>query len=421
MVNSSKKNFLLFALGRMVSLIGTGIQEIAIPLYILDLTGSGAYMGIFTMLSLIPSLILMPFAGVIGDRFNRKKIMVSMDFINGAIILTLAMLTYFRDMSIPVLFSSQVLISLVSTMFGTSTSAMLPELVQEDELNKANSTMGGVNSFSMIIGPVLGGIIYGVWGIGFVFLLNGVSFVISAFSELFIKYVKTTEQKTELTAKAFFVEIKEGAKFVLSYKGLRYLFIFALVTNLIGSPLFSVVFPYVIRKVIKFSAQQFGLFETFFTIGMLIGNIGMAFVFSKFSTRKNLIFGMFLSLLMNIAFSFLIFPQAVLYFNGASWEFFGILAFTILMMGFANPIINVPIMTNMQKMVPNELRSRVFSVTGFVAQAGVPLGAVVYGFMLDSIPAHYVFLGASILELIFSFVIFLKAPKEMFDPNFKES
>jgi DHA3 family macrolide efflux protein-like MFS transporter len=163
---------------------------IAIPLYILDLTGSGAYMGIFTMLSLLPSLILGPFAGVIGDRYNRKKIMVSIDFLDGFLILFLAFLTYIHSMNIAVIFTAQVFVSLIGAMFNSATSAMLPELVDESNLNRANSVIGVVNSFSMIVGPALGGVIYGIWGIGIVFLLNGVSFILSAVSEIFIKYEK---------------------------------------------------------------------------------------------------------------------------------------------------------------------------------------------------------------------------------------
>jgi DHA3 family macrolide efflux protein-like MFS transporter len=318
MKNAGKTNFRLFALGRLVSLIGTGIQMIAIPLYILDLTGSGAYMGIFTMLSLLPSLILGPFSGVIGDRYNRKKIMVSMDFLDGILILFLAFLAYIHSMNIAIIFTTQVFVSLIGAMFNSATSAMLPELVEEDELNRANSVIGGVNSFSMIVGPALGGIIYGVWGIGMVFLLNGVSFILSAISEMFIKYEKKSKNNEKLTAKIFFIDIKEGINYIFSYRGLKYLFIFAMITNFVFSPLFSVVLPYMVRKVIKFSAQQYGFLETSFTVGMLLGNIVFAVFLSKFHTKKLLLTGLFSFLGINLLFSFALFPQSVSYFSGPS-------------------------------------------------------------------------------------------------------
>jgi MFS transporter, DHA3 family, macrolide efflux protein len=71
-----QRNLLLFIGGRLISLIGSGIQMIAIPLFILDYTGSGTLMGVFTMLCMIPMLLVAPLAGVLGDRWNRKGIAV---------------------------------------------------------------------------------------------------------------------------------------------------------------------------------------------------------------------------------------------------------------------------------------------------------------------------------------------------------
>lgn len=70
------RNFWLFAMGRFVSLVGSGVQDGALPLFILDLTGSGTIMGTFMIISMLPRLLLYPIAGVLGDRINRKWIMV---------------------------------------------------------------------------------------------------------------------------------------------------------------------------------------------------------------------------------------------------------------------------------------------------------------------------------------------------------
>jgi len=84
------QNFWLYTLGRFVSLLGSGVQDVAILLFILDVTGSGTAMGTFMIITVVPRLILVPLAGVVGDRLNRKWIMVSMDFGRGAVILLLA-------------------------------------------------------------------------------------------------------------------------------------------------------------------------------------------------------------------------------------------------------------------------------------------------------------------------------------------
>lgn len=76
-----------------------------------------------------------------------------------------------------------------------------------------------------------------------------------------------------------------------------------------------------------------------------------------------------------------------------------------------------PLQTNLQKMVPNELRSRIFSVIGLVAQAFTPFGALIYGVMLDIIPAYILFFAVSSIVLLISIVFLIKAPKEVYEPS----
>ena len=124
-----QKNFMLLSAGRIVSLIGSGIQALALSLYILDLTGSGAMMGTFLLVTLLPKVLFGPFGGILGDRFNRKNIMVLMDFGRGAVIFVLAFFAFRGTLIIPIIYISQILISVMDVVFDPSTNAMLPDLV----------------------------------------------------------------------------------------------------------------------------------------------------------------------------------------------------------------------------------------------------------------------------------------------------
>ncbi|MDK2886006.1 MAG: transporter, family, macrolide efflux protein [Thermosipho sp. (in: thermotogales)] len=413
------RNFTLFVLGRLVSVIGSGIQIIAIPLYILDITGSGAAMGIFTLLGMLPRLLAAPFAGVIGDRWNRKKIMVWTDFLRGFLILFLALLSFNGTLTILILFVIQAIVSVFDGFFGAATGAMLPDIVSEENLRKANSVLGSVNSFSMIIGPILGGIIYGVLGITMVFLLNGISFIVSAISEIFIEYKVKFEKDKKLNLKLFFVEFKEGLSFIVKKRGLRYLFTFAMVTNFLLSPLFQVVEPYVLRQIVKMSAQQYGFVQTFFTIGMLLGNIVIAAFLAKAKNKNLMVMGILTQIFMLIVFGILIFPNVLSLFT--IWKFFwitGIIYFTI---GLFNTFVNVPINTNLQLMTPSNIRSRVFSAIEIFAQLMIPFGAVIYGFLLDHVAAHLIFISISLLVLVITIIFILYAPHEVYEPKSTET
>ncbi|ONN27540.1 MFS transporter [Thermosipho affectus] len=409
------KNFVLFIFGRFVSLIGSGIQMIAIPLYILDKTGSGAAMGIFTLLGILPRLFAAPFSGVLGDRFNRKNIMVLTDLIRGGLILLLSAMSFGNLLNMVGLFVIQAIVSVLDGFFGAATTAMLPDIVSEEDLRSANSILGGVNSFSMIIGPILGGVVYGFFGISLVFLFNGLSFVFSALSEMFINYRPHLSKKEELSIKTFFVEFKEGLLFIVNKRSLKFLFTFAMVTNFLMAPLLQVVEPYVLRQVVKMSAQQYGLVQTFFTFGMLLGNIAIVSFLNKLKNRALMTQGLIIQILLLFAFSYFIFPDVLK--NFSVMQFFWIVGVIYFFFGFFNVQVNVPISTNLQLMTPSSIRSRVFSTLEVFSQVMVPLGAVIYGFLLDHIAAHFMFLFATIITAIISVGFLVFAPYEVYEPN----
>ncbi|KAF2955421.1 MFS transporter [Marinitoga sp. 38H-ov] len=398
MNNNQKRNFLLFVIGRIVSLLGSGIQMVAMPLYILDLTGSGTKMGLFAMVSMLPALIIAPFAGVLGDRFNRRNIMVIMDYLRGVLILFLAYLTFTNKITLGILFSMQVILSLFDSLFGAATSAMIPDLVPEKDLMKAISATESASSASMIVGPVLGGVIYGLLGMKWVFLLNGISFILSAFSEMFIKYSKTSKLDSKINTKIIFGDIKDSIKFIFENNVLRNLMIMAIFLNFLFNPMFVVLFPYTFREVIGFSAQQYGLLETMWTLGIMIGNIILGIFFSNSENKRLLKNGIYGMVGMNLLLALFLIPQ--IRNNFTIWKIFIIVGTIITIMGLTNAFVNTPISVFFQKIIPNEKRSKIFSVIGVLFQAATPIGMALMGFFVDKYEVHTLFIILAILILL---------------------
>ncbi len=382
------RNFLLYSSGRFVSLIGTGIQDIALALFVLDITGSGAMMGLFLIMSMVPRLVLIPFAGVVGDSWNRKNIMVWMDYGRGALILGLAILAVNGMITIPILLGAQFLAAIMGSMFGPATSAMLPDLVDEEQFTRANSVMGSINSLSMIIGPVIGGIFYGIGGIMFALLFNGISFLASGFSEMFIDYHQDTKKLGSV--KNVIKDLKEGFNFIIDRRAITIMMVFILILNFLINPMFQVLLPYVMRVVIGFTSTQYGFLQSTFLGGLLIGNITIGVFFSKKSSDKLITRGLILQMALTTLFVIMIFPNMILRFGGAGMTLFGLFGALFIGIGTFNAYVNTPFMTTMQKLVPANFRSRVFSVLEVMSQGIVPIGIGIVGMMLDIIPAHYV-------------------------------
>lgn len=415
-----KRNFILYLMGRFISFIGTGIQQIAIPLFILDLTHSGVLMGVFSALNLVPNIITSPFAGILGDRKDRRKIMVLTDFGRGILICILGFLAFGGKLNIYILFGLQILISIMDSIFNSSSSAIIGELLEENELMRAMSARGGLDAISMIIGPALGGIIYGFFGIKTVFFINGISFVLSGIMAAFMIYTCRNHNDSKITIKTFFHENGEVLNFIRKDKGLMQLAIFCMISNLLVAPFIDIVMPYIIKKGIGFTSQQYGYVMATFTVGVLVGNIVLG-VFAKNLKSKLVInLGLFIQGAMFFTLAIAVLPTLVKFFGGASWMLFAVLAGICLLIGVFNACVNTPLQTNLQKMVPNDMRSRFFSLLGIFCQGAVPLGAIVYGILLDKFKYHYILLVVVILNALVTAVFIIRAVEDVYEPKVAE-
>ncbi|ALM74825.1 MFS transporter [Thermococcus barophilus] len=387
------KNFWLFAVGRFVSQIGWAVHEVALPLYILDKTKSGSMMSIFVMADIIPSLIFMPFAGVVGDRYNRKALMVGFDLLRGVLLFGVVFLNLLGIYQLLIL---QIVLAIMSTFFGASTSAMFPDLVESDKLEKANSVVSSFTIIARLIGPALGGLIYAIGGIKLAFTINALSFFGSGLFEIFIRYEWKTREIESLDE--IIADIREGLSFLRSSRYLMILISFALFMNALGQPFGSVLEPYVYRVILKLSSQQFGVLQSALMVGMLLGNILVA---AKLGRRAGRFF--FKSLFFNgavmLVFVILISPFSKL---STGVIFIFLLAINLLW-GFSSAIINIPLQAKIQRAVPSELRGRVFSALGMLVNISTPLGLMVIGPLLDIYPAWEV--ASGIWCLIFLVVL----------------
>ncbi|MDD4029336.1 MAG: MFS transporter [Caldisericia bacterium] len=403
---SFNRNFKLFSAGRMVSLIGSGIQALALSLYILDLTGSGSKMGTFLIFSLLPRVLFSPLAGIIGDRMNRKSIMVAMDILRGIVILIMALISGLYQLQILHIYLFQFVVSILDTFFDPVTTSMLPEIVQESELTKANSVLGAINSISYIIGPILGGVLYPL-GIEVVFIINGTSFFLSGVSEVFIVYTQST-QRVKMTLQQVWTDFAGGIRYFTRQKSMTSVMFFAMITNFLAVPIIMVVVPFFAREVVGFTSTQYGFMETAWVIGMLIGNLLIATIFSKKKIQFLFQLGIWGQMGFLFLFSLITFPFSVQYFGGASWSYLVVVSLCFVIIGLFNAYVNTPLSVYFQKAVPSEMRTRVFSVMSILSQLIVPLGIAIYGFLTDLYPSHLIIIVSWFITFIVVLLFFLR-------------
>lgn len=399
--NGFNINLTLFLIGRMISDTGTSIQMMIMPLYIIDAGGNATTIGLFSFASLVPALFVYPFAGVLGDRLNRKTIMVVTDLASACVILLLSFISYFDRMSLTLLLVGQIIISLLNGLFDPATRGMMPQLVAQEELNVANSKMASLRGLSVLLGPVIGSLMYSEFGITVLFFINGFSFLLSGISEMLIRY-KHVKSKSVEGISEIVSDLSRGIRFILSNRIIRMACYFLIVIYFLVQPIFAVALPLFFKTRLEYSNAQYGYLQSISILGMILGSTFVGWVFGKESEIvKPLKVGCSLLIVSMLMFSLLMFPYTLSVLGNDTILYFLLLAVVFCLFSAANMFINVPIQSFIQRETPMEYMSRVFSIVGMITRGGMPLGALVYGILLSRVDTHWpVFVSTLLMTLI---------------------
>jgi MFS family permease len=403
-----KKNLSIYLIGKTTSELGSQIQTIAIPLFVLQLTGSGMAMGLIFFWGMIAGLGTLPFASVISDRWNRKKAMAILDIVHGGLILIWAFLSLFNQLNMGYLLLITILRGVLSGFFQSSANAFLMDIVDKEALRSANSLSQTFSAIARIAGPALGGILFGTVGITLIFFINAFSFIISGISEFFIDY--HYEKRTDrLNLKKFFVEFGEGFSIVKNIKGLLPMFVFVAILNMIDTPIIPILVPYLGREVLGINPTQIGLLTTVYTIGTMLSGILIATLLKKVKSKTLVATGVILAPGFQIILAFMIFPQVIAFFTSLM-ALYVLVLIIFFMMGTTDSMVNVPLLTSLQILIPPNARARVMTIFGIMASLFVPFGGMIYGILLDKVPTHIILLTVSVATMIISFVFLYFIP-----------
>ena len=408
-----RKNITLLLAGMGVSDLGSAIQSVAIPLFVLQLTSSAISMSMVVFASMVTGILMMPFAGVISDRWNKRNAMVMMDLTQGVILLVMAVLAYKNMLTMEVLIVTTVFRSGISAFFQTSSDAFFIELAYGDSLRSINSLSRSIDSATQLAGPAIGGMLFGFLGITVVLVVNGISYILSGISEMFIEY-SHVKRHDKLSVTSFFTEFGEGIKAIRSIKGFVPMLLFFAVMNMIDAPIIPIFLPFVGKEVLGFSATNIGLLTSAYTFGALVSGLLIATLLKKMDSKKMCYLGIITAPLFQIIFAFMIFPQSLALIASTMM----LLIYSLVlyfMMGFTDSLVNVPLMTKIQMIIPEDLRGRAYSVMSIISSVFIPMGFLIYGFLLDYTPPHYLLLGMSVITLVLSVVMQRFIPWKSFE------
>ncbi len=392
-------NLSLFFLGKLVSLFGTSIYTFAMGLYILKETGSGLSFATNLVIGLLPIVLISPFAGVLADRFNRKKIVVLMDLLSGIMLIGFYFVSISKGLNIMMIYITTFVLTVLSVIFSISLEAGKTNIVSEEKLLAINSISKIVESMSAISGPMIGGLIYGLVDIKSFILINGISFVLSGFSEVFIDFSFNPQEKNYDDNRRVIKDITEGFKYMKTKDEIVVLILFFMAVNFFISLSVTVPLPYIINNILELSSKDFGIIQGAFSIGMILGAITIKFVSDRFTyNRLIILMGFGISIFMIV----LAIPLMLLKKDMSNMFYLVYYFIFAINFGIIIALIDIPILQILQENVDDLYRGRVMSLVMGIVKTIAPVGIIISGILINKLqPWILPFIGG-ILMLLFN-------------------
>lgn len=387
------KDFYLVVIGQIISLFGNAVMRFALPIHLLNVTGSAAVLGVVSGCAFIPLAVMSPIGGIIADRVNKRNVMVFLDFFTSG--LTVLFLLLYGKVSI----TGMVLVTLfllygISGAYQPSVQASIPVLVEPEHIMPANAVINMVSSLSGLLGPALGGTAYSLWGIYPVLSIAAGCFFLSAVMEIFIKIPYERKQSTESILRQTKDDLCESIAYIGQKKPeLAKLTLCCAGVNLVMSALMIIGLPVIVMNILDFSKSEasrlYGYMEAILAIGGLVGGIG-AGVFG----RKLKVNGSWKLLL---ASGMLLIPMGVvLMIECPAYLAYGVLAAAGLVIMSLSAIYTIQIMSYIQMTVPHHMVGKVIAWIIAVSTCAQPVGQVLYGVLFDEMAKNvYIIFGAA--------------------------
>ncbi|MGN0976781.1 MAG: MFS transporter [Faecousia sp.] len=379
------KDYILMLQGSAVSAIGDILYSVAIGYWVYEATGSSTLMGIMSSISMFMTMFVMPFSGTIIDKCNRKGIIVGMDGARGIIMLAVGALAFAEKLSVPVVLLAAFLASACTVFFSPAVSTLLIDIIPHDDMVRGQSVHSGINTFLNLVGKALSGALVAFLGVPLIIVLNGVSYLFSAITELFITVPRTVHQGEAVTVRGILKDFSVAVRTILGDKFLKLFIPCALILNLLGAGPSTLMLPFVLEK--GFTVDVYGYLMSLETAASLICVCLLGVVRLKPIARYYALFIGFLS-------------SGIFAVAGYLTGNYAMLCVMLFLSSFANTLGNGIFNASLMLALPEENRGGILGFISAASTGGCALSAVIFGVLCDVFPIYLVFTAGMLLSAV---------------------
>lgn len=281
-----RKDFTLVVIGQIISLFGNAILRFALPLYLLRETGSAALFGLVTACSFLPMIVLSFLGGVLADRVNKRNIMVMLDFLTSGVIIAL-FVALGRLPIVPLFIAALMLLYGISGTYQPTVQASIPVLVSADNVLSAGAVVNQISSLASLLGPIVGGMLFGAFGIVPILIISIVCFLFSAIMEIFITIPFVKRKTSSGVWEIIKSDFRDSASYLIREKpALIKVIGIVSVFNLLLTSMLIVGLTVIMVETLQVSDAMLGIAQGLLALGGLCGGIVTAMLGKRLRFEK---------------------------------------------------------------------------------------------------------------------------------------
>ena len=379
------KDFVLLLQGNAVSTIGDLMYSVAIGYWVYEQTGSSGLMGIMSSISMFVTMFLSPFCGSIVDKCNRKGLIVGIDTIQGILMLTVGVLAYTNVLNVPIVLLAALLAAFGSVFYSPAISTLMIDIIPRNDMVRGQSIHSGISSLISLVGTAFSGAMVAFFGVPLIVVINGISNLYSAATEMFVHVPRTVQQGEPVTAKSILQDSLKAVKMIFADDCMRLFVPCALILNLLAAGPLTLMLPFCMEK--GFTVDMYGYLISVYTTASLVCVLILGIVKLKPKARF---------WVLALGFSSSVVFYTLVYFSTAYLP----LCIFAFLAGFANCAGNTIFNASLLLALPNENRSAIMGFIQSASVGGSALSAVIYGFLGDIFPLHIVFAIGNLISLL---------------------
>lgn len=388
------RNYRLFFAGQAISLVGTWMTQIATVWLVYDLTNSALWLGVVGFSSQIPSFLISPFGGILVDRWNRHRILITTQILAMIQSLALAALALSGVIQIWHIILLSLFQGLITAVDSPARQAFVPEIIERKEnLGNAIALNSSVFNGARLVGPAIAGLLIASVGTGVCFLIDGLSYiaVIAGLLAMKLKPRKIAKQTTNIWQRLI-----EGFSYAFGFPPIRAILLLLALFSFMGMP-YTILIPIFAKNILQGGAETLGFLMTAVGVGALVGGVYL-------SSRSTVI-----GLGKIIAIAPAIFGTGLVIFSQSRILWLSL--FMMFLVGFGGILQIASSNTILQTIVEDDKRGRLMSLYTMSFLGILPFGNLASGALADKIGAPDTLMIGGFCCILGSFVFTKQLPK----------